>query len=398
MARRTPALVSSCLILFGTGVMIAALGPLLPQLAANTRTSLVQVGLLFPFAYLGAIPAAFLIGVAVDRFGGALLLACLAPLFIAVIAGFTLSRSLASLLPLSFAIGVVTSALLTGGIVFVAKVYAERSVPAVNLTNLFFGLGAIAGPALVAWGTAKWDYGMPALWVGGASAMAALPLLLRFQSRERSQRNERVPTQAGPVGTGWSILRSPLLWIFGVVLLLDVGTEQAIGGWVTVYFHQTVAFPLARAALVASGFWVTFTLGRLLATALSVRLPPRLVLYSGALLAVAAIVLVNLGAGSVNLSICGFLLAGLGLGPVYPTTMAFVGNAFSGRGGTAIGAAVATGTCGGMFFPWLEGILIARLGTAAGALLLALTAAGIVVFISLALRRAASGVREAAAS
>ena len=401
MARRIRALVSSCFILFGIGLVVAALGPLLPQLAANTHASLVHVGLLFAVVYLGAIPSAFLVGMLMDRFGAAFVLACLAPLFAAAIAAFMLARSLPSLLALGFVVGLVGSAFSTGGNVFVAKAYGGRNVPAQNLVNMFFGLGAIAGPALVAWGTVKWGQGMLALWVGGALALVVLPALLSSHRGERSPETAKASDALPAVGATqpWSsILRSPLLWIFGAVLLFDTGTEGAISGWVTVYIHQIAAFPLATSALVASGFWVTFTVGRLLAAALSARLQPRLLLYSSVLLAVGAVVLVNLGAGSVDVSICGFLLAGLGLGPVYPTTLALVGNTFSARGGTAMGFAAAAGTGGGMLFPWVEGFLITRYGASAGPLLLVLTAAGVVLFLSPALRRAPGGVREAAPS
>ena len=399
MSRRASTLLYSCVVYFGFGIITAAIGPLLPDLAKSNGTGLAEIGLVFTGLFLGAVLSQFVAGPIADRAGRKPVFLFGVVLMVAATVGLTASRVPALTLAFALLWGIGLGATELAANVLIAELFAERSVSALNLLNVFYGLGAFAGPALVSLSWERWHTGMPALWVGAVVLVSQIPVVVRLAEDRAAglsaagRTSGEIPAVGaagvGDVGRGRAVYRSPFLWVLGAALLVYVGTEQMVGGWATVYMTRTTAIAISSAALVASGFWIAFTLGRIAAAAVGARLAPRVVLAASLAEAAAGILLVNLGTGNIGLSIAGFLLTGFGFGPIYPTAIAIIGRFFAGATGKAIGTAGALGSVGGMVLPFLDGVFIARLGPAAGAHFAIFAVLGIVVLSALA--RLASG-------
>ncbi len=423
MTRRVVSLVYSCILMAGFGLGVAAFGPLLPELAKNNGLQMSQMGIIFPAIFLGTIPASLLVGFVLDRIGAYRIILISIPLLAGAAVGITLCRSVPLLIVLSVILGAGGGAGVPTANTLIVRLFGRRSAPAVNLLNVFFGIGAIVGPALVSLGLSRFNTGAPVFWFAGAIAVACVPYFARAARSGppvnfRHDAEADVQTEAdtreaagthGETSTNTlddtrsargrnhhlklphakELFGSPLLWLIGGVLFFDVGAEQTIGGWMAVYMQDASGIALANAALIVSGFWIAFTLGRLAGAGLATRMNARRVLGGGLVLGVAGIVVVNLAAGRLALSILGFILTGFGLGPVYPTTMALIGTLFSRRAGTAIGSGAAMGTLGGMILPWSEGLMFDFFGPAGAArlILVAITAIG---FLSVFLLRSIS--------
>jgi len=388
MSFRGFSLSTMCLTFFGMGWANAAMGPLLSSFAANVGLPLSQAGLTFTVAFFGGVLANLAGGPMSDRLGRGKVL--LFSLLVGTVAtfGLTLCRSLPVLLLFAFFSGVGGSGVILSASALVTDLFAERSVAALNLATLFFGIGAFTGPTMVSLSFGLWQTGMPALWLGIAVGLLFnVPLVAvvmrRIAAAEKPSAGLQVSAGTTPEASGapasGSILRAPLLWVFGAVLLFDVGTEQTIGAWTTVYMTQSAALAIEQAALVVSGFWVTFTLGRLGAAGIGSRWSSGAVLFASLATGAAGILLVNLGTGSVFPSVLGFLLTGLGFGPLFPTVVALVGRTFGRNAGAAMGITMTLGSVGGMFMVWFEGALITGIGPAAGVRLFAFTFVAIAV-------------------
>ncbi len=368
MSRRTSTLVYSCIVYSGFGIIGAGIGPLLPNLAKINNASLAEIGLLFTGLFLGAVVSQLVAGPIADRAGRKPVLLFGIVLMIVTTVGLTESRALALTLAFATLWGVGLGATELAANVLITELYAERSVSALNLLNVFYGLGAFAGPALVSLSWEWWHTGMPALWLGAAVVAVQVPFITRLtEVRAGGSREAGRAAAAGKAGGVRPVYRSPFLWALGAALLVYVGTEQMVGGWATVYMTRTTSLAISSAALVASGFWIAYTFGRVAGAAVGVGLRARVVLSASLAVAAAGMLLVNLTAGNIPLSIVGFLITGFGFGPIYPTTMAIIGRSFAGATGKAIGTAGALGSAGGMVLPFLDGVFIGRLGPAAGA-------------------------------
>jgi fucose permease len=267
--------------------------------------------------------------------------------------------------------------------ILIAQVFARRSAAALNLLNVFFGAGAVAGPLAASLALRQWDTALPALWVGVGLLALSFGLLPRLPGLR--------PSAAGPARAGYSalaLLRSPVLWVLGGVLLLYVGLENGMASWTTEYLRRTTPLATAAAALVTSGFWLALTLGRVAAAVAGLRLSADRILRLTLGGALAGGALLAASTGQAWLSLAGVLLTGLCYGPVFPTMLSVTTARYPQAPGTATSVVVSFASAGGMLLPWLQGVLLERAGPPASVAWVAFGAAAMLaLYLSQALSR-----------
>ncbi len=370
-------LVLACLIFLALGSMTAALGPILPELAARVGTDLAGIGSVFTAIFLGALLSQLVSGPVSDRIGQRVVLTSGVALLASGTLALSLSHSLPLILALAFVAGLGHGAVDLGANLWIATAYNGRSVSALNLLNFFFGLGAFTGPILASLSLSRMGTGLPALWISAGLLAILLPILF-FVKGGKSQPASDASPAAGPSSR---IYRAPLLWGLGAIVLVYVGTENGVGGWTTAYVAQTVQVSIELAALVTAGFWLAMTAGRMASAGLGLRMPPERLLTASLALGLAGGLLMVIGRGDLGLTTAGVLLIGFCFGPVYPTMMAITTAAFPSGPGKAVSVAAALGSVGGMALPWLQGIILSLAGPAYNA---AFTLVGVLVMFLLA--------------
>jgi fucose permease len=358
-------MILACLCFLSLGIAISAIGPALPELAARTGSSLEALGGVFSAIFLGALVAQLAAGPLSDRLDQRLVLLAGMALFALGTAGYLLSRSLPLTLACAALAGLGQGALVIGNNLLVARVFADRSTAALNLLNVFFGIGDVVGPALAGLALRGWGSAIPALWLGAALIMLPAGLLPRLG------RLAPAPARAERSRHGPPIYRAPLLWALGLLVLVYVGTEISMSGWTATYIQRTTTFDAAAGALVTAGFWLAITVGRVLGALLGARMAPNRLLLICLIGALFGGALLALSVGRPLATIAAVLLLGLSFGPIYPTALALTADGFPDRPGTAVSLVSALGSLGGMLLPWLQGNLLVRGGPLAGALLVA---------------------------
>lgn len=330
------------------GLSAAALGPALPALAQQTNTRLAEIGFLFigrSFGYmLGSLGA----GKLVDRLSGHLLLSAILLLMSAMLFLAPLTPFLWLLTCVLVLLGIAEGGLDISANLLLVWIHRLRATPFLNALHFCFGVGALLAPILVARAIlVRGDI----LWAFWILALYPLPIsiwLLRLPSPG--------PPQASrldqPAAAHWQIVLLVSLVFFGYV-----GAEVGYGGWIYTYASSLDLVDPAGAALLTSVFWGALTAGRLLAIPLSTRLKPipfLLIDLAGCLLSLALIWLFP--AGLIALWI-GTIGLGLFMASIFPTLFAFTGGHVSMSGQVTRWLFVGTGL-GGMFLPWLLGVLI----------------------------------------
>lgn len=370
----------ACAVFLSAGITLAGLGPALPQLALNVGHDIATLGWMFTAMSAGIILSQLGAGPASDRFGQPPVLAAGMLLMGAGAIGVTFGASLALLLAGALLTGVGFGCVLSAGNVLVALLFPTRSAAALNGANVFFGLGSVIGPAIAGVAGARLGRPQSALWAGAFILLALAPAVLSGARPAREQ-----PREPGAVAGS----RAPkTLWLLSGLLLVYIGTEVGFGAWITVYMITSASLLPVAAALVASGFWLALTLGRVLGSVAGMRMLPTHLLMLSLLGVLAGTAVLNLGAGSVAGSVAGALLFGLSCGPVFPTVLAIV-TGTARASGTATSLAIAIGNCGGLIIPALLGLLLSRYGAAAAAGLL-LGAALLMVLLCTVLMRASA--------
>jgi fucose permease len=356
---------ASCMSFFALGVIDGALGLALPDLAANASSNLAAIGAIFTALFLGSFIMQLIAGPLNDRLGQRPVLLLGIGLLAAGICGVAISQALLLTLACALVAGLGHGAIAVSTNVLIAQVFAARSASALNLINVFFGVGAVTGPAIAGLTLRVWGTALPVLWLGAGLMLLQAPFVLRLASAPSLAHHDDL---AAP---GVALLRSPLLWVFGGLLLLYVGTETGIGGWTATYMERTTTIGAAAAALVTSGFWLALTGGRVAGALIGARVSGGVLLRLSLAGALAGAVLLVLSPGNAALTVVAVLLIGFCFGPIFPTALSIVTATFRRAPGTAASVVVAMGSLGGMLLPWAQGALLESRGPDASVVLVA---------------------------
>lgn len=370
-----------CALFAALGMAIAAVGPALPEFARVARIDVSSVGLIYSALFAGFLASQITASVILDRRGTRTVILGSLGVFAAGSIGLALSFSLATLVLASAVLGVGYGFSTISMNLVASRLLTHRPAFVVNLVNVLYGAGTVIGPLITSavlrnGGHARW---VPA--VGGLAGLALLPWAWRVLPRD-------VGTHLREALAGDTRRALPLpLVLIGVLVFLYGGVESGFSGWAATYLERTLGVTPARAALLTSVYWFSYLTGRVVSTALALRIGPGPVL-EGALVALAAGgLLLALGVGHGPATTIALVLVGGATGPIYPSMFGLVTQRFADRAAYAVSAVSAIGCLGAILLPWTMGLTLPL----AGGQVLAATPLVLAVGMWLAYRRATAG-------
>ncbi len=326
------------------GMSSTVLGPTFQSLTARFRMPLQDAGIFTALSFIGATLSAPIYGRLLDRIdvrfvlcggtaltGGGLLLLGAAP---------TLPVGLLATL-LS---GLGAGALIVAPNLVIVALNPGNAAGALNFLNVFFGVGAIAGPQLVNWALSQNNFMLAFRAAAIFMLMLVIPFALASLHLQQGDRGQSQPS---------------VLWIsllpFAALSFIYVGTETGFGSWIFTQLTKISHANEATATIATSMFYAGLTGGRLLASLVSHRLAEKQLL-TGAFAILGGGLVLLLGTPLIpTLSLISAFVVGIGCGPVSPTIMALATNAYPLARGTALGMTSAMGSVGGAVLTWLQG-------------------------------------------
>jgi fucose permease len=316
------------------GMIAAMLGTIMPDLSDRFRLTPSQNGTIAFAQALGLIIASLAVGPLLDSEGKKLGLV-LGLTFISI-ALFALPRSTGfrGILLLMFLLGLGGGILVTAANALVSDVGEAHRGAALNLVNLFFGLGGLATPFIAANLFGR-------NWVRLCYTIASLTVVTLA-----IQIFTKMPAPTGSQGfvlaDAVPVLGRPLLFLIGLFLFLYIGCEVGIWNWLPRHLIAQ-GIPESQALNILSlGFALGLLLGRVAISAILMRVPPVTVtLIASVGMAVTTFLMLRTNKPGPSLALV--FLSGLSMAPVFPTTLAIVGDAFPRMTSTAIGFVI---TCG----------------------------------------------------
>jgi fucose permease len=334
------------------------IGPSLPSLARQTGTSVETMGLLFLLgaggATLGTILSGRLFGrlsghrvMGIAQWGAAVFLALVpfVPWFWVLCVVFVLK-------------GICAGVFATGGNTLLVWTHREKATAYLNGLHFCFGLGAFLAPLVIAQVLGvEGGYRLAFWFLASFMALAGLRVFA-LAGRPAAGVEKRADVAQTPEQHRDSVRRTRAVLISAALyLFFYVGAEISFGGWIFTYTVAMGIAPVVTAAYLNSGFWLLFTIGRLVSVGAAVRLRPERIIPISLVgcLAAAALLLVlpasrtALWATTLGL---GFFMA-----PLWP-----MGYALAGRTvhlSAARSSAILVGdTVGGMLLPSATGFII----------------------------------------
>lgn len=328
---------AAILAIFVYGMIAAMLGTILPELSDRFHLTPTQNGTIAFAQALGLMIASLAVGPLLDTQGdkaGLILgLGCI------VVALFALPRSqgFAAIVFLLFLLGMGGGIVVTGGNALVSGVSEAHRATALNLVNLFFGLGGLTTPFISA-NLFKRN------WVRLCYTVASLTVITLAV-----QAVTQMPPPAGASGFVLAnvgpILGRPLLFMLGLFLFLYITCEVGVWNWLPRHLIAQ-GIPESRALNILSlGFALGLLIGRVGVSPILIRVPAADVTLAASL-AMAVTTFLMLRTNKPNAAFALVFIAGLAMAPVFPTTLAIVGTAFPRMSGTAIGFVITCGWAG----------------------------------------------------
>ncbi len=327
---------AAILAIFVYGMIAAMLGTILPDLSDRFHLTPSQNGTIAFAQALGLMIASVGVGPLLDtqgdKIGLILGLACIA------FALFLLPRSQGyrTIVMLMFLLGIGGGIVVTGANALVSGVSDAHRATALNLVNLFFGLGGLATPFISANLFQK-------NWVRLCYTVAGLTVVTLV-----IQAITQMPAPSGSAASAFAnssqLFGHPQLWLLGFFLFLYISCEVGVWNWLPRHLIAQ-GIPESRALNILSlGFALGLLLGRVAVSPILISVPAIDVTLAASI-AMAITTFLMLRTNSPTGAFALVFLAGISMAPVFPTTLAIVGAAFP-RSGTAIGFAITCGWAG----------------------------------------------------
>ena len=331
------------------GIVTVLLGPMLPTLSDRWSLNYSLAGSLFTAQFVGATLGTVLSGMLVSRLGfrftiNAGLIAITLGVGTLPFSGRLLGLTCIMCYGLGLGLAIPAANLL------VAEANPERRSAALNLLNFSWGVGAVAGPFLVA--AADRIHKIP-LFLGMLAGFTVLVLLVIVIMPQQL-------LQSAEIGIKRDADSSPIDWkrpsvpVLAALFFLYVGTESAFGGWLTSYAHTVISPAAELSVIMPSFFYAALLAGRTIAPSLLKTMNEITLARSGLTLACAGM------AGLVLAPTMFFVAAtagmvGLGLAAVYPITISLLAQEFGAAASRAGSLMFTMANLGAASLPWLVG-------------------------------------------
>ena len=330
-------ILAASLAIFVYGMTAAMLGTILPDLSTRFNLTPRQNGTIAFCQALGLILASIAVGPLIDNEGkkaGLVLGLALSALAVALLPRSNGFRSIAAHL---FLLGTGGGIIVTAANALGSDVTPDHRATALNLLNIFFGLGGFATPFVSANLLGKNSRRLCYLIAVLAVVTVAVNLIAPIPPPTSAQ--SFVFSEVG------SALNHPVLWLCALLLFLYVACEVGVWNWLVQHLIAQ-GIPQGRALNVLSfGFALGLLVGRLGASEILISVRGvSVTLAASILMAITTFLMLRTRNPTVAWVLT--FLAGMSMAPVFPTTIAIIGDAFPRMTGTAIGLAITSSWIG----------------------------------------------------
>jgi len=325
---------AAILAIYVYGMIAAMLGTILPDLSDRFHLTPTQNGTIAFVQALGLIIASVGVGPLLDTQGDkAGLILGLVLIAVALLA-LPRSPGFRGILLLMFVLGVGGGIVVTGANALTSAVSESHRATALNLVNLFFGLGGFTTPFVSANLFKK-------NWVKLCYSIAGLTVVTIIV-----QAMARMPAPTGNVrfllADVGPILGRPLLFMLGLFLFLYITCEVGVWNWLPRHLIAQ-GIPESKALNILSlGFALGLLFGRVGVSPVLIHVSAISVTFAASI-AMAVTTFLMLRTNRPTAAFFLVFFAGLSMAPVFPTTLAIAGAAFPRMTGTALGFVI---TCG----------------------------------------------------
>jgi MFS transporter, FHS family, glucose/mannose:H+ symporter len=330
-------IVAAILAIFVYGMIAATLGTILPALSETFGMTPAESGFVALAQGLGLAVASVSVGPLIDNKGKKTGLLLGLGLVSASLFTLPSSTGYAMVMAVFFLLGVGGGIIVTGANTLVSDVGEDRRATLMNFLNLFFGLGGLATPFIAANLIGGDPYKLCYLMAG----FTAFTFVVHIFAP--------IPPPTGERGFKFTemgaLLNSPALWLLSLFLFLYVACEVGVWNWLVTHLKAQGVEEATAQNMLGFGFALGLLVGRVAVAPILMKIKPATVTLGAAvLMAITTFAMLQIdGATAIGVAV---FCAGLAMAPVFPTTLAMVGDTFPKATATAMGIVITFGWIG----------------------------------------------------
>jgi fucose permease len=341
------------LCVFGLGMCFSLLGSISVKLMPRLKIDTARFGTLISSFMITCLVASVVIGVLIDIWGHkpfAIIGFIVTAFCIFIIARAT---SYSAVLAACLLLGVGAMCLNNVGNTLMPHVlFGGQNAPAaLNLGNVFFGLGLFLTPFIVSFLFRKVAYENA---VSVLALIALVPVIFAILAKYP---DVKLGFEAATVA---KLLASPVVIVAALALFCYISLEMSFSNWLPSFGKEVISSvkPDADAGVIdassqrmLSAFAVAMMAGRLITSQIPIIAEYGSYFIAGAALLSCLVILVMMAIRNVSLAWLMAILAGLFFAPCFPTTVGVTFNKHPENQGTVFGVIFAVGLLGGVIIP-----------------------------------------------
>lgn len=347
--------IGSILSLFVFGLFDSLKGSTISSLLGELEFSYSLGGVIVMGQYAGYFAATFLAGRMLDRFGHKMTLIFAGICMLAGVTGYAASSALLLLLLSIFFIGMGLGTLELSGSNIITVYYPKKKGRYLNILTAIAGIGAILSPMIV---SVLFCKGLSWRRIYYSGILVLLPvtiyfMLIKNSSVHRNEHAGNASKKKDVKDTLTPLFRNDFLLMY-ITNFLYMAAEMGIATWIAEFFAKEGMDFAGNSTRFLSLFYIGMTLGRMVGSIFVDRLGRRnSMLFASA---AASICILTGIFGPSALKIC-VAVSGAFCSIIFPTGTAVISGFPEGDSGRIQGFYFACGGLGGMFGPWIMGIV-----------------------------------------
>ncbi len=323
--------------IFVYGLIAAMLGTILPALSARFHLTPKQNGNIALAQAIGLVIASVAAGPLIDNQGykaGMVLGLALIALALFLLPA---SKSYSQVVGTLFLLGLGGGTIVTGANALAFDLGGSEHAAALNFLNVFFGLGGLATPFILA--NLLRGNSTRLCYLTAVATAATLAVNAGVRMPEARSAGGIALSEAG------NLLGHPALWLLAAMLFLYVACEVGVWNWLTRHLIAQGISEVRALNILSLGFALGLLIGRVAVTPLFKTVRPETVTLVAAVL-MAITTWLALRTTRPAVAWVAVFAAGIAMAPVFPTVLAITGNVFGATKATAIGIVAMFGWIG----------------------------------------------------
>lgn len=352
----------SCTVLAVYAMVLTAISPLIPKIADSFRLDIATVGILFTFTFIGLTVFVPIGGYIADRVGKKKVLNVSVPGVALALVGFVTAPNFVVLCLASIFLGGfggVTESMIGA---FILDINTEKPDYYVNMSQVFFGIGAIIGPLAVGRAiSVGLDWRACYVLLGILTAAVALVFLFSKHidkssdcaisgCQEESESQKGIPLKLS------DLVKSKAFILLCFAMFLYTGSEVGAWGWMCTYLEESFLFSPDQSAMAVALFWLALTIGRIFCGLLTsrfstVRIIMVLAFSSAVFTLLSAFVKSDAGIYATIVAM------GFAFSSQYPLILSYAGKITGKSSGMVFSLLTACSGLGNMVIPYIMGLI-----------------------------------------